>query len=143
VSAAVTNALPDVVCQDDLGVVVVDLVLEGLLSQHQVTPLPCPPYVVQSKITSKEFPGLDAKLVCLLDIRPVCMTPHKACKTRSKDVLVSMYARCLAGANKLPGSTKRADVCAGSINQDWYGRDRTSLGCICAWHCSKQHRLPN
>ncbi len=142
VSAAVTNVLPDMVCQDFLRVVLVNLVLEGLLSKHEVTPLPWPPYVVQSKIACEQSSGLDAKLVCLLAIRPVCTTPHKARKTRSKDVLMSMYARCLAGTNSSPGSTKRVDVCGGSINQNWYGRDRTSLGCICAWYCSKQYRLP-
>ena len=71
VSAAVTNVLPDMVCQDDLRLVVVDLVLEGLLSQHQVTPLPCPPYVVQPKVACEQSSGLDAKAVCLLVIRPV------------------------------------------------------------------------
>ena len=70
VSAAVTNALPDI-CQEELRVVVIDLVLERLLSQHQVTPLPCPPYVVQSKVACEQSSGLDAKAVCLLVIMPV------------------------------------------------------------------------
>jgi len=97
VNAAVTNVLLDMVCQDVLRVVLEHLVVEGLLSKHEVTPLPWPPYVVQLKIACEQPSELDAKVrhpaldpVWLLAIRLVCTTPHKARKTRSKDVFMSM-----------------------------------------------------